>query len=198
MANTNHTLSTQYLSSKELLELGFLSLGSNVKISRNILLLGAQNITVGSNVRIDDFCTIIVESDSRFEIGNYVHIAGYSYISCSDSVILGDFSGISQGVRIYTSSDDYSGNSLTNPTVPEKFRNPKSGPVIFGEHVIIGSGSVVLPNVTLGEGVAVGALSLVSKNLEEWNLYSGMPLKKLKARSKRAKKMAADLLAIKD
>jgi galactoside O-acetyltransferase len=195
MAEINHTFGGEYLTPEELADLGIEKLGSNVKISRNILLLGAEKIRIGNNVRIDDFCTINVTGDGSLEIGNYVHIAGYSYISCSNSVTFGDFSGISQGVRIYTSSDDYSGNSLTNPTVPEKYRSPVSGPVTLGDHVIIGSGSIVLPNVICNEGVAVGALSLVSRNLEAWSIYSGMPLKKLKPRSQKAKDLASNLLA---
>lgn len=195
MAIIKHTLSGEYLTPAELEDLEFEELGINVKISRNILLLGAQRIRIGNNVRIDDFCTINVSGHGSLDIGDYVHIAGYSYISCSNSVSFGDFSGISQGVRIYTSSDDYSGESLTNPTVPEKYRSLNSGPVTLGSHVIIGSGSIVLPNVICNEGAAVGALSLVTKNLEAWHIYSGMPLKKLKARSQKAKDLASDLLA---
>jgi acetyltransferase-like isoleucine patch superfamily enzyme len=194
MTDINHTLSGEYLTPKELADLGFKELGSNVKISRNILLLGAEKIRIGNNVRIDDFCTINVTGHGFLDIGNYVHIAGYSYISCSNSVTFGNFSGVSQGVRIYTSSDDYSGNSLTNPTVPEKYRSAISGPVTLGDYVIIGSGSIVLPNVICHEGVAVGALSLVTRNLEAWSIYSGMPLKKLKPRSRKAKDLASHLL----
>lgn len=194
MAGIKHTYIGEYLTPEELAEVGFAKLGLNVKISRNILLLGADKIRIGSNVRIDDFCTIIVNGAGSLEIGNFVHIAGYAYISCSNSVTFGHFSGVSQGVRIYTASDDYSGNYLTNPTVPEKYRSPISGPVVLGDHVIIGSGSIVLPNVICGEGAAVGALSLVSRSLEEWHIYSGMPLKKLKPRSKGAKDLASDLL----
>jgi galactoside O-acetyltransferase len=50
--------------------------------------------------------------------------------------------------------------------------------------VLIGSGSVVLPGVTIGEGSAVGALSLVSMSLDEWGVYFGSPAKRIKARSK--------------
>ena len=46
--------------------------------------------------------------------------------------------------------------------------------------MIIGSGSIVMPNITLEEGVAVGALSFVNKNLKEWAIYFGYPIKFLK------------------
>jgi galactoside O-acetyltransferase len=96
-----------------------------------------------------------------------------------------DFSGLSQGARIYSCSDDYSGNSLTNPTVPGEYLNLKIAPVIIGRHVIIGSGSVVLPGCSIQEGSSVGALSLVTKSLESWGVYLGIPAKRIKSRSKK-------------
>lgn len=85
-------------------------------------------------------------------------------------------------MTIYSGSDDYSGKSLTNPTVPKEFLNVTVKPVSIGRHVIIGAGSVVLPGVTIGEGASVGALSLVTKSLEEWGVYMGAPAKRLKRR----------------
>ncbi len=43
-------------------------------------------------------------------------------------------------------------------------RSVTSAPVVLGEHVIVGAGSVILPGVTIGQGAAVGALTLVRKD----------------------------------
>jgi dTDP-4-amino-4,6-dideoxy-D-glucose acyltransferase len=59
-----------------------------------------------------------------------------------------------------------------------------SSDVIIGKHVIVGSGSVILPGVTLEIGVAVGALSLVNKNCSEFSVYMGTPAKKIKERKR--------------
>jgi acetyltransferase-like isoleucine patch superfamily enzyme len=107
---------------------------------------------------------------------------------------LKDFSGLSQGVRIYSGTDDYTGKSLTNPTVPHKYLKVKIAPVILGKHVIVGSGSVILPGLTIGDGSSVGALSLVTKSLDEWGVYFGSPAKKLKARSKDMLKLENELM----
>ena len=69
---------------------------------------------------------------------------------------------------------------LTNPMVPKELSEVIIKPVLIGRHVIIGSGSVILPGVNIGEGSAVGALSLVTKSLDEWGMYFGAPAKKLK------------------
>lgn len=163
----------------------FKSVGKNVLVSKNCTIIGAENIEIGDNVRIDDYCCIMATGDeASLKIGSYVHIAAYCYISAKNGVVMEDFTGISQGVRIYSNSDDYSGAFLTNPTVPEKFTNATGGTVTLKKHAIVGSGSVILPRVTIHEGTSVGALSLVTKDLKEWSIYFGSPAKRLKARYK--------------
>jgi len=92
--------------------------------------------------------------------------------------------GLSQGVKIYSKTDDYTGKHMTNPMVPERYTGVTGGTVTIGRHGIIGSGSVILPKVTVGEGSSVGALSLVTKSLDPWGVYFGCPVKRLKGRSK--------------
>ena len=105
-----------------------------------------------------------------------------------------DFSGISSRCTIYAESDDYSGKFLTNPTVPDEYLGLVKGKVILNKHVIIGSGSVVLPNCELGEGVAVGCMSSVHKSLQEWNIYFGSPCKRIKSRKKDLLKLEEKLM----
>lgn len=87
---------------------------------------------------------------------------------------------------------------MTNPTVPEQYTNVDYRNVVLERHVIIGSGSVILPGVTIGEGTAVGALSLVAKDLEPFGIYAGSPLKKIKARDKRLLELEKHYLAAGD
>lgn len=173
-----------YYDDKELSLFGFCSIGTNVKIAKNCTIVGLSNISIGSNVRIDGYSTIIASGAGKLNIGSFVHIGGWSFLSAGNGITMEDFSGISQGVRMYSKTDDYSGQYLTNPTVPEEFTGAEGGPIILKKHVIIGSGTVVLPKVTIGEGSSVGALSLVNKNLEPWGVYFGTPAKRLKERSK--------------
>lgn len=173
-----------YYNDEELSVFGFCAIGSNVKIAKNCTIVGLSNISIGSNVRIDGYSTIIASGDGKLNIGSFVHVGGWSFLSAGNGITMEDFSGISQGVRIYSRTDDYSGQYLTNPTVPEEFTCAEGGPVTLEKHVIIGSGTVVLPNVTIGEGSSVGALSLVNKNLGPWGVYFGLPAKRLKERSK--------------
>lgn len=172
-----------FLTRDVLESMGFAELGQNVKISDRVSLYGVERISIGSNVRIDDFC-VLSAGASGIVIGNYVHLAVGAVLVGSGKITLSDFSGLSSKVSVYSSSDDYSGEALTNPTVPDKFLGVVHGDVYLGKHVIIGSGSVILPGVILEDGVAVGALSLVNKSCAEFGVYAGNPARRIKDRAR--------------
>lgn len=190
----NNPFGLCYLTEDDLGDAGFKSLGKNVRIAKSNRIIGLQNIEIGDNVRIDDYCTIIATGSGYLRIGSFVHIGGYCLLSASDGIVMEDFSGLSQGVRIYSRTDDYTGRYMTNPMVPAEFTGVTSGQVFLGRHAIIGTGSVILPKVSIGEGTAVGALSLVTKSLEEWGVYAGVPAKRFKPRSKDLLRLERQLL----
>ena len=172
-----------YFETTELRQFGFKSVGENVKIAKNCTIIGLSNISLGNNIRIDS--NVIIAAYSGFlELGNYTFIGGGCYLGCAGGVNLLDFSTLAQGVRIFTGSDDYSGKYLTNSTIPQKYLGVKIAPVMLERHVIVGSGTVVLPGVTIGTGSSVGAMSLVTKSIDDWGIYCGSPVKRLKPRSK--------------
>lgn len=171
----------RYREAVELRELGIGAVGDNVMVHETAQLVDLENINLGSNVRIDPFC-IVSAAGGHVNIGNYVHIAAFACVMGGAGVTMDDFSGLSQGVKIYSVSDDYSGASLTNPTIPKEYVRTIKGEVTLGRHAIIGAGSVILPGASIGEGVAVGALSLVTKSLAEWGIYSGVPARRIKDR----------------
>ena len=171
------------LSEDQVSAIGFAEVGKNVQISAKASFYGASRIKIGNNVRIDDFC-LLSAGAGGIEIGNYIHVAAYSLLIGAGKIRLSDFSGLSSRVSIYSSSDDYSGGFLTNPTVPSDYTNVSHADVFIGKHVIVGSGSVILPGVTLHNGVAIGALSLINKSCEEFTIYAGNPAKKIKNRKR--------------
>jgi len=172
-----------FLTQAQLENIGFGALGANVLISDKASFYNPEKISIGNNVRIDDFC-VLSAGEGGIEIRNYIHIAVYSSLIGAGRIKLADFVNISSRVSIYSSNDDYSGAALTNPMVPGEFKNVLSADVELKKHVIVGAGSVILPGVTLNEGVAVGALSLVTKDCEEFTVYSGVPAKALKLRKR--------------
>lgn len=163
--------------------MGFASLGKKVQISDRAAFYGTDRIAIGDHVRIDDFC-VLSAGEGGISLGQYVHVAVFCSLIGAGRIELRDFSGLSSRVSIYSSNDDYSGLRLTNPTVPAEFTGVSHADVVLGRHVIVGAGSVVLPGVTLEEGAAVGALSLVTRSCEAFAVYSGVPARRVGPRSR--------------
>lgn len=174
---------SSFYAQSELSEFGFRHLGTNVLLSRFARIYSPESISIGDHVRIDDFC--ILSGGAGISLGRHVHIAAFCALYGAASLVLEDFSGLSARVTIYTASDDYSGKSLTNPTVPARFKPfGQKAPVLVKKHVIVGTNSTIMPGVTLGEGAAVGAHSFVTKDCEEWTTYFGAPAKRIGTRSR--------------
>ena len=172
------------LSEEEIIKLGFSRFGKNLHISDKASFYGIGRISLGDNVRIDDFC-VLSAGENGIDIGSYVHVAVGSILIGAGKITLSDFTNISSRVSIYSSNDDYIGGALTGPMVSDEYKDVTHLPVFLGRHVIVGSGSVILPGVRLEDGVAIGALSLVKKNCEAFGIYAGNPVRYIKERSKK-------------
>jgi len=169
-----------FYTKEEIEKLGFKSIGKNVLISKNASFYGTHNMSLGSNVRIDDFCIL----SGKITIGSNVHISAYCALYGSFGIDMEDYTGISPRCTIFSASDDFSGNFLIGPMLPKDKTNVQGGKVYIKRFSQIGASSVVLPSVVINEGVAVGAMSLVNSDLEEWGIYVGVPAKRIKNRSR--------------
>lgn len=171
---------TSFYTENELSEIGFKSYGRNVKISRYARIYSPQNISIGDNVRIDDFCLL----SGKLTIGSNVHISAYVALYGAEGIVLEDYSGISPKSVIYSAMDDFSGDYLIGPIHPEGTTNVTGGTVTLGKYVQVGSNTVIFPDLTIGEGSVIGSCSLVRHNVGEWGVYCGIPLRKLRNRNK--------------
>ncbi|MDR1725760.1 MAG: hypothetical protein LBR28_05150, partial [Bacteroidales bacterium] len=154
--------------------------GSNVLISRKCSLYSPEKISIGDNVRIDDFC--ILSGD--ITIGNQVHIAAFCALYGSLGIVMEDYTGLSPRCIVFSASDDFSGEYLMSPMNDVTTTNVTGGKVIIKRCSQIGACCIIFPSLTIGEGVAVGAMSLVNEDLEEWGIYTGIPARRIKERSK--------------
>ena len=183
---------TSFYTEFELSKIGFKSYGRNVLLSRKASIYGAENIEIGNNVRIDDFTLI----SGNVKIGNWIHIAAYSALYAGKyQIVLDDFVTISSRNIVYAESDDYSGVSLSTPFADGNFRHTYGEDVIFGKHVLLGTNCTILPGVNVKEGASVGAMSLVTHNLEAWGVYVGIPAKRIKERNRDILKLGEKFLA---
>ncbi len=176
-------LQSKYYNENDLKSMGFKSLGKNIKVSSDARIYGVENISIGDNVRIDDF-VILSSGGGYITIGNYVFIARNSHLSGTLGIKLDDFSSMAANTIIYSASDDYSGNFMTAQAIPQQYTTQIGGIVSIGRHVIIGTGTVILGPCELAEGCSIGSMSLVNKSTEPWGIYFGIPIKRMAERSK--------------
>ena len=160
----------------------FMFCGKDVKIFNLCKIINKKNFFIDDHSQLDDF--VFINSGEKCQIGKFVHISSFSSIIGGGEFSIGDFSGLSAGCRIITGSDDFQGPFLSNPTVPEEFKNVQVGKVKIGKHCILGSNCVILPNVEIPDGVTIGAGSIVGKQLEPWGIYAGYNPRKIGERSK--------------
>lgn len=171
-----------FLSRQEVEAMGFKHAGKDIRISNKASIYNPELIEIGDYSRIDDFCVV----SGRVIIGRNVHLAVFNNVAGGDlGVHLDDFAGLAYGCHVFSQSDDYSGRSMTNPTIPDVYKSEIKAAVYLRRHVIIGANTIILPGVTVEEGTSVGAMSMVTKSTEPWSIYFGIPAKKIKSREKK-------------
>ena len=183
----------EFLGSEEVAALGLGAVGHHVLIHRTAVLVNTAAIFLGDHIRIDPF--VLISASEQVRIGRNVHIAAYVSIVGAARIELDDFVGLSQGVRLLSSTDDFSGAHMTGPTIPERYKAIQSAPLRIGRHVVVGAGSVILPGCSIGEGTTVGALSLVNRPLDPWMIYVGAPARPLRERCRDLLQLEAEYLA---
>jgi acetyltransferase-like isoleucine patch superfamily enzyme len=179
------------LSPDQIAQLGLASIGTDVTISDRCSIYGASSISIGDHVRIDDFA--ILTAREPMVIGSYVHISAFAFLSGPFGIVIDDFVNVGPRVALMSGNDDFLGQWLPGPVVPEELRNVQGGCIHLGRHSIVGTHSVVLRGVSFGEGAAVGALSLVKESLAPWGVYGGVPARLIRPRDRTVEVLAARL-----
>ncbi len=106
----------------------------------------------------------VVQNKDGLELGHRTDIGAFTYINAKNGVTIED------EVQIGSHCSIYSVSTIDN----------KNAPVVLKKNCRIGSHSVVLPGVTIGENTVVGAMSLVNKNLPPNSVAYGVPAKVVK------------------
>lgn len=134
-------------------------IADDVIISRNCVIQGkTASVSIGNNTDIG--CNAILSSGGGIQIGRYVLIAGNCYIG---------------GGR-------YFNEQLDVPMLKQGVYT--RGPVVIEDDVWLGAGSTVLDGVKIGKGCIVGAGAVVTKDLPDYAIATGIPAKVIKMRNK--------------
>jgi acetyltransferase-like isoleucine patch superfamily enzyme len=103
----------------------------------------------------------LVQYPENLKLGKYTDIGAFTYINAKYGVIIEDYVQIGSHCSIYSIS------TIDN----------KKGKVIIRKNARIGSHSVVMPGVEIGENSIIGAFSFVNKNIPPNTLAYGIPVK---------------------
>ena len=161
----------------------FKSIGSDVVISSFVEIRYPHLVSIGDHVAID-FGFVL---STAAKIGNYIHIGPHvSVIGGKDArLILGDFCSVAAGVRIICRGDEHLGAGIVGALVPTRYKDRLIGEQIeIPRFAALGTNSIVMPGVIIGEGAVLGANSLLKMDAEPWTIYAGSPAKPIRLRPK--------------
>jgi acetyltransferase-like isoleucine patch superfamily enzyme len=139
-----------------------------MKIKKKLLKLIAKQIPgCGLRIRLLRMCGYI--------IGNSVYI-GEDFIIIDDLDDMGTQFNLSIGDRTAISPRvTFVLHTQPNESRIVPYVNSHKGSITIESDAWIGTGAVILPNVTIGEGAVVGANSVVTKNVAPYTVVGGVP-----------------------
>ena len=117
-----------------------------------------KNVKIGEGTKIGAFC----ELGDGVVIGENCNIQAFVYIPPNVMIMDNVFIGPS----VIFTNDKY-------PPSKGKWKN--STPTVVNNHVSIGAGSIIMPNIVIGYKSVIGAGSLVTKNIPPNELWYGNP-----------------------
>jgi len=149
-----------------------INLGKDVEIDPSS---SVNNVTIGDNVRIAKRCSVFGSPDNQLEVGSDTYIGMNSLLNgFAAKLTIGSNVSIAQNVNIMVDS-----GPNASPAMQQVFPLEKK-PVTVGNHVWIGTGSVIMPGVTLGDYCVVAANSYVNRSFDPFTIVGGSPAKVLR------------------
>ncbi len=173
-----------YLSIKQLkkLQIKIPNNPKNILISKKASLYNTHLMEFGDNIRIDDFSIL----SGAIKLENFIHISAFVALYGGKSGIeIKEFCTISPKATIFASNDDFSGNALISPIIDPNFCNTKYEKVILNKHTQICTNATILPGVVCGIGSVLGAYSLLKSSISDFEIFAGIPAKKIGNRNKK-------------
>lgn len=156
--------------------------GRNSLVDFGAIVEGPGNISVADFVWIDRHVELNALA-GEIEIGRRVHIAPRVIVAGFGGVYIGDYVGIGANAHILSHSEVVDGGKrMSGPMIPEEFKGMKTAPVRLEKDSVIGTGAVVLPGVTIGEGAVVAPNSLVIRDVKPHMIVLGVPAKPVSRR----------------
>ena len=151
--------------------------GPGSVIEDDVLIFHPDHVEVGRGVYIGHRAILKGYHRNRLVIGDGTWIGEQAFLHAAGGITIGRNVGIGPGVRIITSRHAEEGRGT-----PILHSSIDFAPVVVGDDADVGVGSIVLPGVTIGRGVQVGAGAVVSRDLPDYAVAAGVPARVLRMR----------------
>lgn len=158
---------------------GLKRLGTGAIFGTGLLIIGPQNISVGSNFSCWRHCTIAACDDGVIEIGDRVALNANVYLNaCTGGrIVLGDDVLVAPNVVMRTSD-----HITVDRDRPIRQQGHISGEIIVENDVWIGANATIVGGVRIGQGAVVGAGAVVTRDVEPYTIVGGVPARFIKQR----------------
>lgn len=185
-------------------------LGERVTLSAGIHVVHPEFISIDDRTCIDRYVSLLAgppnEQGRKFHhkpndaftgtigeirIGRGVHISPFAYLLGHGGLVIGDYSGVGSGGRVFSLSHHYQNlddDADPHPYVftsyaPLEDQALICGPIVIGTRCAVGLNSVVLPGTTIGDRTWVGTSSTAMGQLPPDSVAVGTPAKVVGQRS---------------
>ena len=150
-------------------------IGDDIFIAGNIEIFLRENgqILIENNVKLDTGTRLVVANDAKLSIGNNTKIGKGTVINAGDNIKLGNNLLISGYCYIQSSSH----NTKKEKNITDQSHYYKA--INIEDDVWLGAHVVILPGVKLSRGSIVGAHSVVNESTNEFEIFAGVPAKKI-------------------
>lgn len=147
----------------------------------------SKNVQIGEHVKIINGVTIAAKE--KIEIGRYTSIIGpnTNINNQLNEISIGSFCSIAPNVTIQ--EYNHYTNKITTYYINKnifktgsRYDVTSKGGINIGHDVWIGTNSIILSGVTIGNGAIIAANSVVTKDVPEYSIYGGNPAKFIKQR----------------
>ncbi|MBP7764790.1 MAG: acyltransferase [Syntrophaceae bacterium] len=146
-----------------------------------VIILKPDMVKIADTARIDSF--VKIEGGQGVHIGNYVHISSFAHVNIGGGkVILQEHSNVSSGAKILGGSNKKEGLSMSSAS-PSALQVVERKTTVLREYAFLGVNSVVMPGITIGTGAVIGAGAVVTKDVPDYEIWVGVPAKKIGRRA---------------
>lgn len=169
----------------ELNNLRHISFGANVILDDYVEIQGLSTggVCLGNNVSLGRGCLVRPTGNYGGRVGQGLSMGDgssmgpFGYIGCSGRVTIG--CNVMMGPRVSIFAENHITRDVNRPI---RDQGVYWDPVVIEDDVWLGSNSVVLPGVRVGQGAVVASGAVVTRDVEPFTVVGGVPARLLRRR----------------